>query len=199
LIYDKSVDRSICEFRADSSIHKYFQSENTDYKGSGYDRGHLAAAGNHRRSQNSVDQTFLLSNMSPQVGRGFNRDKWNDLEKYARKVAKKSLNTYILTGPLYLPRKADDGNKYVRYKVIGANNVAVPTHFFKVILAETSPSNFEMECFVLPNEVLPDTAELSVFYVPLEMIERSAGFLIFDKLPSDKLKKVNGKKVGGFW
>ncbi|RCN49196.1 DNA/RNA non-specific endonuclease [Ancylostoma caninum] len=153
LIYDPSVDRSKCEFRADPSIHKYFQSENTDYRGSGYDRGHLAAAGNHRKTQNSVDQTFLLTNMSPQVGRGFNRDKWNDLEKYARKVAKKSLNTYILTGPLYLPRKADDGNKYVRYKVIGANNVAVPTHFFKVILAETSPSNFEMECFVLPNEV----------------------------------------------
>ncbi|KHJ85875.1 DNA/RNA non-specific endonuclease, partial [Oesophagostomum dentatum] len=191
LIYDKSVDRSKCEFRADPSIHKYFQSENTDYKGSGYDRGHLAAAGNHRRSQNSVDQTFLLSNMSPQVGKGFNRDKWNDLEKYARKVAKKSLNTYILTGPLYLPRKAEDGNKYV----IGANNVAVPTHFFKVILAETSPGNFEMECFVLPNEVIPDTAELAIFYVPLDMIERSAGFLIFDKLPKNQLKKKLITKV----
>lgn len=73
--------------------------------------------------------------MSPQVGKGFNRDKWNDLERYARyfyaiflgngitvvlcfrKVAKKSLNTYILTGPLYLPYKAEDGNNYVRYKV----------------------------------------------------------------------------------
>ncbi|KIH47844.1 hypothetical protein ANCDUO_22091, partial [Ancylostoma duodenale] len=121
------------------------------------------------------------------------------LNVFFRKVAKKSLNTYILTGPLYLPKKADDGNKYVRYKVIGANNVAVPTHFFKVILAETSPSNFEMECFVLPNEVIPDSAELTMFYVPLEMIERSGGFLIFDKLPKDKLKKVNGKKVGGFW
>ncbi|KAK6051415.1 coatomer epsilon subunit [Cooperia oncophora] len=29
------------------------------------------------------------------------------------------------------------------------------------------------------------------------MIERSGGFLIFDKLPKDKLKKVNGRKVGG--
>lgn len=199
LLYNPSVDRSKCEFRPDSSIHKYFQSENTDYKGSGYDRGHLAAAGNHRKTQNSVDQTFLLTNMSPQVGKGFNRDKWNDLERYARKVAKKSLNTYILTGPLYLPYKAEDGNNYVRYKVIGANNVAVPTHFFKVILAETSPGNFEMECFVLPNQVIPDSTELSTFYVPLEMIERSGGFLIFDKLPKDKLKKVNGKKVGGLW
>lgn len=41
----------------------------------------MAAAGNHRRSQNAIEQTFTLSNMAPQVGRGFNRDKWNELEK----------------------------------------------------------------------------------------------------------------------
>ncbi|KJH51312.1 DNA/RNA non-specific endonuclease [Dictyocaulus viviparus] len=199
LTYDPSVDRSKCEFREDPSFHKYFQSENSDYKGSGYDRGHLAAAGNHRKTQNSVNQTFLLSNMSPQVGRGFNRDKWNDLERHARRTARNSLNTYILTGPLYLPYKAEDGNSYVKYKVIGTNSVAVPTHFFKVILAEKSPGNFELESFVLPNQVIPDSTELSAFYVPLEMIERNGGFLIFDKLPKDKLKKINGKKIGGFW
>ncbi|VDO67635.1 unnamed protein product [Onchocerca flexuosa] len=43
-----------------------------------------SAAGNHRKSQNAVDQTFLLSNMAPQVGKGFNRDKWNELEKHVR-------------------------------------------------------------------------------------------------------------------
>uniref|UniRef100_A0A915ENQ1 Endonuclease n=1 Tax=Ditylenchus dipsaci TaxID=166011 RepID=A0A915ENQ1_9BILA len=48
------------------------------------DRGHLAAAGNHRKSRNSIDQTFFLTNMSPQVGRGFNRDKWNDVEIHVR-------------------------------------------------------------------------------------------------------------------
>ena len=37
-------------------------------RGSGYDRGHLAAAANHRSSQNSMCATFFLSNMSPQVG-----------------------------------------------------------------------------------------------------------------------------------
>lgn len=54
------------------------------FQRSGYDRGHLAPAGNHRRTQNSINQTFYLTNMAPQVGRGFNRDKWNDLEKHVR-------------------------------------------------------------------------------------------------------------------
>ncbi|VDK81341.1 unnamed protein product [Anisakis simplex] len=84
MTYDPSVDRSKCQFHADESIHPYFRSQNDDYQRSGYDRGHLAAAGNHRRTQNAIDQTFLLSNMSPQVGRGFNRDKWNELERYVR-------------------------------------------------------------------------------------------------------------------
>ncbi|PAV84620.1 hypothetical protein WR25_00717 [Diploscapter pachys] len=199
MVYVPDIDRSKCDFRPDESIHSYFQSQNEDYRGSGYDRGHLAAAGNHRRSQNSINQTFFLTNMSPQVGKGFNRDKWNDVEKYARKLAKKHLNTYILTGPLYLARKEADGHMYVRYKVIGKSQVAVPTHFFKVILYETSPNNFELEAFLLPNEVIPDETPIEKFHVPLDAIERAAGFLIFDKIPKGALKKVNGKSIGGFW
>uniref|UniRef100_A0A0M3IEC5 Endonuclease n=1 Tax=Ascaris lumbricoides TaxID=6252 RepID=A0A0M3IEC5_ASCLU len=199
MVYDPSVDRSKCAFRADESIHEYFRSQNDDYNKSGYDRGHLAAAGNHRRTQSSVDQTFLLSNMSPQVGRGFNRDKWNELEKYVRKLARKNANVYVCTGPLYLPRLESDGNLYVKYKVIGKNNVAVPTHFFKVVLVEVAKDKFDLEAYVLPNEAIPDSMPLSSFQTPLDAIERAAGFLIFDKLPKKAIRNVNGKKIGGFW
>lgn len=77
----------------------------------------MAPAGNHRRTQTAIDQTFYLTNMSPQVGKGFNRDKWNDVEKHVRKLARKNPNVYIVTGPLYLPKLEADGNKYVKYKV----------------------------------------------------------------------------------
>uniref|UniRef100_A0AC34GTW3 Endonuclease n=1 Tax=Panagrolaimus sp. ES5 TaxID=591445 RepID=A0AC34GTW3_9BILA len=84
MTYDASVDRGKCAFMPDNSIHEYFRSTNEDYFRSGYDRGHLAPAGNHRKTQNAINQTFYLTNMSPQVGKGFNRDKWNDLEKHVR-------------------------------------------------------------------------------------------------------------------
>ena len=48
---------------------------------SGFDRGHLAAAGNHRASLEDCQETFYYSNMAPQVGEGFNRGAWNSLEK----------------------------------------------------------------------------------------------------------------------
>uniref|UniRef100_A0A5S6R136 Ubiquitin carboxyl-terminal hydrolase n=1 Tax=Trichuris muris TaxID=70415 RepID=A0A5S6R136_TRIMR len=114
--YDPSVDRTKCQFREDDSIHPFFRSTNADYKGSGYDRGHLAAAGNHRKTQASVDQTFLLSNMAPQVGKGFNRDKWNELEKYVRKLTRANKNVYVCTGPLYLPQQGMDGKMRVTFE-----------------------------------------------------------------------------------
>jgi len=61
------VDRTKSEFQEDTSIHPFFRSQKSDYKSSGFDRGHLAAAANHRINQELCDETFLLSNMSPQV------------------------------------------------------------------------------------------------------------------------------------
>lgn len=50
-----------------SQIHPYFRSGVADYARSGFDRGHLAAAGNHRRTQKDMNDTFFYSNMAPQV------------------------------------------------------------------------------------------------------------------------------------
>jgi len=189
------VDRSKSDFKPDESIHPYFRSLNSDYKGSGFDRGHLAAAGNHRSHQIHVDHTFFLTNMAPQVGVGFNRDSWNRLESHVRKLVRKHINVYVCTGPLYLPRKEPDGNTYVKYEVIGANSVAVPTHFYKIIVCETPDNQLEMESYVMPNQKIDNETPLKAFQVAPESIERHAGLLFFDKISRQKLKSINGKKV----
>lgn len=61
------VDRKSSDFTEDQAIHPFFRSTNADYKRSGYDRGHMAAASNHRHSQKAMDDTFCLSNIAPQV------------------------------------------------------------------------------------------------------------------------------------
>lgn len=189
-----NVDRSKCDFRTDDSIHPFFRSENTDYKRSGYDRGHMAAAGNHRLHQSHCDETFFLSNMAPQVGKGFNRDSWNRLESYVRKLTKTYPNVYCCTGPLYLPKRESDGKMYVKYEVIGSNTVAVPTHFYKVVVCETEDGKLELESYIMPNQVISDDTPLAVFQVPPETVERSSGLLFFDKIHRKQLSKINGKK-----
>lgn len=88
-----------------------------------------------------------------------------------------------------------DGKVYIKYEVIGKNNVSVPTHFFKVIVMETDKGEFEMNSFVIPNQSFPENTPLKNFLVPVESIERASGFLLFDGVPKHRLKTINGKKV----
>ncbi|XP_049618709.1 endonuclease G, mitochondrial isoform X2 [Syngnathus scovelli] len=125
-----AADRACCDFKEDDSVHFYHRATNADYKGSGLDRGHMAAAANHKWSQKAMDDTFYLSNVAPQNPH-LNQNAWNNLEKLCRSLTKRYANVYVCTGPLYLPRQEADGKLYVRYQVVGRNHVAVPTHFFK--------------------------------------------------------------------
>lgn len=51
----------------DRELSPRFRAKLTDYRGSGFDRGHMAPASNHKESQEGMNQTFQLSNISPQV------------------------------------------------------------------------------------------------------------------------------------
>jgi endonuclease G len=119
----------------------------------------------------------------------------NPKHRYVRKLTKGFKNVYVCTGPLYLPRKEANGKLYVKYEVIGSSNVAVPTHFFKVVVCETGDGKLEMEAYVMPNEVISDETPLESFRVPPESVERAAGLLFFDKINRKMLSKVNGKKM----
>lgn len=193
--HNQNVNRAQSDFKEDEKIHPFFRSKNTDYKKSGYDRGHLAAAGNHRMHQNHCDQTFFLSNMAPQVGQGFNRDSWNRLETYVRKLTKEFTDVFCCTGPLFLPHVESNGKTYIKYEVIGSSHVAVPTHFYKIIVGQHSDGKLEMEAYVMPNAKIDDNTPLNMFQVNPESIERAAGLLFFDKLSRNQLTKINGKKV----
>ncbi|XP_029016810.1 endonuclease G, mitochondrial isoform X2 [Betta splendens] len=172
-----SSNRKGCEFREDDSIHLFHRSTNDDYRGSGFDRGHLAAAANHKWSQKAMGETFYLSNVAPQNSH-LNQNAWNNLEKMCRSLTKFYLNIYVCTGPLYLPRQEDDGKLYVRYQVIGRNHVAVPTHFFKVLILEQADGHgVELRSYVLPNEPVDEKIPLERFLVPIETIERASGLL----------------------
>ena len=131
----EQYNRKGLDFCEDGSVHRFFRATNKDYKGSGYDRGHLAAAGNYRADPDHIKATYVLSNIAPQVGRGFNRDKWNELEKYCRGRVRQHGEVWVCTGPLFLPaRDSASGKLFIKHEVIGKSHVSVPTHFFKAIL-----------------------------------------------------------------
>jgi hypothetical protein len=76
------------KFKADPDIPKGKRAELEDYKGSGFDRGHIAPSADMLRSQGTNDESFLLSNMAPQDP-SLNRGIWSTLEDDVRDWAKK--------------------------------------------------------------------------------------------------------------
>ncbi|TSO77761.1 Endonuclease G, mitochondrial [Bagarius yarrelli] len=141
-------ERKLCDFKEDESVHVYHRATNSDYKGSGFDRGHLAAAANHKWNQKAMDDTFYLSNVAPQNPH-MNQNAWNNLEKYRRALTKHYTNVYVCSGPLYLPRQEPDGKMYVKYQVL-ERPVAVPTHSSRCNSGEKL-GEVELRQYVMPN------------------------------------------------
>ncbi|KAL2144571.1 hypothetical protein VTI28DRAFT_8890 [Corynascus sepedonium] len=188
-------DRKNSAFLEDPAIPDKFQAKLKDYFRSGYDRGHQVPAADCKWSQKAMDETFYLSNMCPQVGEGFNRDYWAHFEDFCRRLTHRYPSVRVVTGPLYLPKRDPQDNKwYVKYEVIGnPPNVAVPTHFYKVIYAEEQVApggKVALGAFVLPNAVIPNEKPLGDFEVPLEAVERASGLEFASKLPVSRRKRL---------
>ena len=130
-----------------------------DYRGSGYDRGHLAPAEDFEWSAKGMGDTFFMSNMSPQ-NPSFNRGIWKKLENRVRKWAVGNEEIYVVAGPVLT-----DGP----YKTIGENSVSIPKRFYKVILAYKDPG-LKAIGFIMPNE--RSTAALGLFAASVDVVER---------------------------
>ncbi|KAL3143367.1 hypothetical protein ABBQ38_002197 [Trebouxia sp. C0009 RCD-2024] len=189
--------RADVKFFEDAGLEPRFRSRLEDYRNSGYDRGHLAPAANHKGDQRALSETFSMSNMSPQVGKGFNRDYWARFERFVKTLAWSHDDVYIITGPLYVPQRTPQG--YVmHYPMIGRPPclVAVPTHFYKVVLAESKSkvpfgsSKVSVGAFVMPNDQIQPDMPLTAFTVPLKMLEDVAGMKFFPGYVNDERRQL---------
>ena len=147
------------KFKADTEIPAQYRSTLSDYKGSGYDRGHMAASATVDSSYNSLMESFLLSNMTPQLP-GLNRQGWRYLESYIREWTNERSKLYVVTGVMF---KGEHG-------VIG-HGVYVPTHFYKVVF---DPDGQDAIAFLVPHRRLKKE-ELPVFIVCVDEIEQRTG------------------------
>lgn len=155
-------------FRADTTIATG-SSGLSDFRRSGFDRGHLAPAGDMKWSRLAMNESFLMSNMSPQAP-FFNRGIWKRLEEQVRNWAIDKDSLYVITGPVLEPIDS----------LIGENEVGVPGYFFKV-LADLSPPHHSFIAFLLPNA--RSTDELLEFAITVDSLEKVTGYDFFAAAP----------------
>ncbi|NGX50950.1 MAG: Nuclease [Chlamydiae bacterium] len=173
------IDRRL-KFKVDRDIYHLHRSNDADYAGSDYQRGHMVPDADRDNTMEILRETYLFSNACPQPGH-FNGGIWARLEQFVRDLVTKDDYDYesvdVITGPLFLPQIEADGKRYVKYEVIGDNDVAVPTHFFKVIHAFQQDS-VETWAYIIPSENY-ESSDLNDYVESLDKVEKVSG-LIFN-------------------
>lgn len=159
----------------------------SDYRGSGYDRGHLAPAGDMAFSATAMSESFYLSNMSPQHP-SFNRGIWKQLESLVRSWAVRYSVLYVATGPVL-----ESG-----LRRIGPNQVSVPNHFYKVLLDyDENRGSYSAIGFILPNQ--KGQGPLAAYAVSVDEVERFTGIDFYAQLPDSIEFAVEQKINQGHW
>ena len=147
-----------------------------DYRGSGFDRGHLAPVGDMNFDEVAMEESFFMSNISPQ-DRSFNAGIWSRLENQVREWATERDGLYVITGPIL-----GEVNRS-----IGDNKVTVPDFFYKVLLDERGAES-QMIGFVMPNRA--GSGELSEFVEKVDNIEAYTGIDFFPVLPDSLEERI---------
>jgi endonuclease G len=171
------------DYRPDSLVST-ISAQLEDYRGSGYDRGHLCPAGDMKLNHTAMSESFYLSNMSPQ-DKDFNAGIWNDLEEQVRKWALSSGRLYVVTGGVLTSNKGK----------IGSNGVSIPKYFYKIIYDPKGQGR--MIAFLIPNE--KSTKPLQTFAVSVDSLESITGIDFFPALQDSIENLLESKLVCSGW
>lgn len=172
------------DFRPDPEI-KVPQAQLTDYKNSGYDRGHMGRAGIFTRSKKVMSESFILSNIVPQDSYMNQQGAWRRLEDFEYLNIQKQKNVLIVSGPIMGPNM----------QTIGKNEVCVPNHVYKVIYrAGERPSAI---AFIIPNFRAEGT--FLSYAVSVDVLEKETGLDFFHELPDKIESKIEARFNASDW
>ena len=158
------------------------QGYDSDYRGSGWDRGHMAPSGDMKWSSQVMKECFYLTNICPQ-DHNLNSGLWNDLEKQVRREARYYKIVYVVTGPVIGRGK---------YGTIGENKVQVPDGFFKALMAPRKDGKtYAAIGFYFPNT--SSRGGLADFAMTVDDLEKMLGMDLFYSLDIDVQEAAESK------
>ncbi|MEG1648515.1 MAG: DNA/RNA non-specific endonuclease [Rikenellaceae bacterium] len=163
--------------------------DDSDYRRSGYDRGHMLPSADRNDSEIENVNTFLYSNIAPQRP-ALNRGTINALEQKIREWAIKYDSLYIITGSILT-----DNNNRPTQKI--GKGVAVPQYFYKVIAVKNDKS-YKTIGFIMPNIESVDP-NYKRYMVSVDEIEKASKKDFFHLLPDSIEEQVEKEIDNKFW
>ena len=148
-----------------------------EYKGSGYDRGHMAPAADMKWSRQAMSESFYMSNMCPQ-NHNLNDKDWKYLEEHVRGLAQRFDNVYVCCGPIVTSTEHTIGSYH---------SIVVPQAFYKVLLRRKGDS-WSAIGFRMENKSRSGKFPLSHFAMSVNELENVCGIDFFYSL-SDHIEE----------
>jgi len=183
-------------FKPDPVLQGQRRAELSDYKKSGYDRGHQSPSADQTVDQTLQNETYFLSNMAPQWP-NLNQRIWARLEDKVRELARQRNDVYVITGPMFYDPAEDDphtADGYIDYQTIG-DGVAVPTHCYKIIAWKDDQGQWQGTALVIENvkKAYPTPYHFNDFTRSIKWIEAQTGLNFMPDLPGPDALRVEGK------
>lgn len=156
-----------------------------DYTSTGYDRGHLLPSADRDDSSRENNQTFYMSNISPQTP-ALNRRVWKGLEEMVRRWAEKYDSVWVVTAGI-----ASDTCQTI------ADSMAVPESFYKALLTRYD-GDYHAIGFIMPNS-FDIAGSWRDYVVTVDSVEQVTGLDLFFRLPDAVEQRVESHTERDFW
>ncbi|CAM4160875.1 DNA/RNA non-specific endonuclease [Acinetobacter pragensis] len=158
-------------FHEEPRVNEAHRALLSDYRASGYDRGHMAPNADMPTKDAQFD-SFSLANMVPQAPKN-NQQVWRELEEATRAIAtKQKQDVYIVSGPVFAAQKL---------KTIG-KGVIVPTATYKAVYL---PKTGAIGAYYAPNDNSLQVKIVSVCY-----LEEQLGINLFPQLNEEQKRNT---------
>jgi len=173
---------------------------NTDYSGSGFDRGHMCPSADRTGSVADNSATFLMTNMIPQAPKN-NQITWANLENYCRTLVNAGNELYIISGPWGQGGTGSAGTK----TTISTKNIVVPAYTWKVIVVLPVGSSdvtrittsTRIIAVWMPNNQTVSSQSWGYYRKSIDYIESQTGYNFLSNVSSTIQSTVEAKVDAG--
>jgi endonuclease G len=182
---EADMDRDRCDcFRSDQDVTTG-SATSSDYSSTGFDRGHLSPAADNNMSDQANRESFLFSNMSPQLP-GFNRELWAEPEEWVRDQADDFDTVYVVTGPVFVNNLGTLGN----------NDVTIPGYFYKTLL-RFEDNQVKTIAFLIPQ--VGAVGDIEDYVVTVNTIETLTGLDFYPALNTSVENRAESQYEPNRW
>ena len=188
-------------FQPDPDLEPGYRAELYDYRGSGFDRGHMANNRDMSRDCKTQAESFYLSNIVPQNPAN-NQLFWKALEDRFRDYVNAYGSLFIITGVIFSKPLPPGSGKLPL--TIGEDHVRVPTWLFKIAVRKLSNGHYAALAIEVPNRPIAGVSEdyqdaMTRALTSIDRIEKDTGLDFLNALTLAEQTRIESKRAPKLW